>query len=115
MPNTNYYVLYSFYFISLIFSIFSGYPDVSLTLKQMNESMREFLNDTNRGMMVDQKKNTITLSHIFSWFQQDFLNQTKSLIKFLSQYVDPKNENYQYLVEMKESPHKVKLDRKSVV
>lgn len=64
--------------------------------EQLNRLAKSFLSDTKRNIL---KTDTVQISEIFKWFQEDFVQQG-SLIDFLNQYAEIKiasNATVQYL------------------
>jgi len=39
---------------------------------QLNQAVRRWLADSQKGMRIDAKRNRLTLSKIFQWFEADF-------------------------------------------
>jgi len=56
--------------------------------EQLDDQMRKFLENKEKGLRVDKKKKRIYLSAIFKWFKEDFDSQG-GVISFVSQYVSP--------------------------
>lgn len=54
--------------------------------EQLDESMRNFLANPKKGIMINKEKNIVYLSHIFKWFQKDFETAGGS-IEFIKKYV----------------------------
>jgi len=65
---------------------------------QMDESMRNFLNNPTKGYSLDEKKNRLTLSQIFEWYTSDFIHSLASngtqLIDFIIQYAPSSDQAY---------------------
>eukprot|EP01121_Diplochlamys_sp_Union-15-3_P020689 TRINITY_DN8131_c0_g1_i1.p1 TRINITY_DN8131_c0_g1~~TRINITY_DN8131_c0_g1_i1.p1 ORF type:complete len:343 (-),score=45.32 TRINITY_DN8131_c0_g1_i1:61-1056(-) len=62
---------------------------------QMEDQMREFLNNTEKGLVLDKTSNTVTISHIFKWFGSDFSkNGSLSVLLYLTQWMDTETSSY---------------------
>jgi len=56
--------------------------------EQLDDQMRKFLENKEKGLRVDAKKKRIYLSAIFKWVKEDFESQG-GVISFISRYVSP--------------------------
>lgn len=55
---------------------------------QLDEQGRNFLDESDKNS-VDLKSQTIYLSQIFQWFQEDFVKKSGSVIAFIRPYLSP--------------------------
>ena len=55
---------------------------------QLDEQGKNFLADSDKNS-VDFKSQTIYLSQIFQWFQEDFVKNTGSVVAFIKPYLSP--------------------------
>ena len=53
---------------------------------QLDDQTRKFLENSTKGLQVDEKKKRVYLSSIFKWFEEDFESQG-GVISFVSRYV----------------------------
>lgn len=63
--------------------------------EQLDDQMRKFLENSGKGLRIDEKKKRIYLSAIFKWFKEDF-EPRGGVISFVSQYVaSAQKKNFQ--------------------
>ncbi|XP_065910956.1 uncharacterized protein [Dysidea avara] len=62
--------------------------------QQMTRQMQEFLNNTKKGLAVDESNKVIHLSSIFNWFKADFEAESGSVRNFIMPYVPPQAITY---------------------
>ena len=55
---------------------------------QLDEQMKNFLQNQQKGMRIDTKKGRLYLSSIFDWFEKDFESKG-GVVAFISDYVSP--------------------------
>jgi uncharacterized protein DUF547 len=65
------------------------YPET--VISQMEENVRNFLKNNSKGLKVDVIRNTIFISKIFKWFEDDFKNGIEHFIKL---YADVEFKRY---------------------
>ncbi len=53
--------------------------------EQLDEAVRTFLASSSKGLRVDQQRNTVRLSRIFDWFEEDF-EPRGGVIDFVQHY-----------------------------
>jgi hypothetical protein len=55
---------------------------------QLDDQVKKFLENTGKGMKIDEKKKRVYVSSIFKWFDEDFEPQG-GVTKFISRYASP--------------------------
>jgi hypothetical protein len=56
--------------------------------EQLDDQVKKFLENTGKGMKIDEKKKRVYVSSIFKWFDEDFESQG-GVTGFISQHVSP--------------------------
>ncbi|GJL77465.1 MAG: hypothetical protein NPINA01_04540 [Nitrospinaceae bacterium] len=56
--------------------------------EQLDDQVRKFLENVEKGMKIDEKRKRVYLSSIFKWFEEDFESQG-GVISFVSRYAPP--------------------------
>lgn len=59
--------------------------------EQLEDQMKLFLDNKEKGLIIDEKKNRVYLSKIFDWFEEDF-DSHGGVLAFVAKYVDPKTQ-----------------------
>jgi len=59
--------------------------------EQLDDQVKLFLENTGKGMRIDEKKKKVYVSSIFKWFDEDFESQG-GVTGFISQYVSPSRQ-----------------------
>ena len=67
--------------------------------EQLDEQMRAFVADTRRNGF-NRSKNTIYISEIFDWFEEDFERDAKSVVRYVLRYA-PEGGSYQWILDAK--------------
>lgn len=60
---------------------------------QLDDQVKMFLENTEKGLKVDEKKKRILLSAIFKWFEEDFESQG-GVVSFVGRYVSPDRKKF---------------------
>jgi hypothetical protein len=56
--------------------------------EQLDDQMKRFLQSSEKGMRIDEKRGRVHLSSIFKWFKDDFESRG-GVLKFVRKYVSP--------------------------
>ena len=73
---------------------------------QLNDQVNDWLSDPNRGLQIDRKNNTVSISSIFKWYGEDWIpdygtdtsfagnEKEKAVLNFISNYVSSEDAEY---------------------
>ena len=73
---------------------------------QLDDQVNDWLSDPNRGLQIDRKNNTVSISSIFKWYGEDWIpdyatnsgfagnEKEKAVLNFISNYVSSEDAEY---------------------
>lgn len=61
---------------------------------QLDESLKNFLENDKKGLAVDPENKILYLSSIFDWFKEDFEKSGGTVEKFISKYLTPEKVQF---------------------
>ena len=71
---------------------------------QLNQSARQFINDPSRNRF-DQRRKIAYLSKIFDWFEEDFVNHSGSILRYIAQFV----QDHELANDLRSTPYAIEF------
>jgi hypothetical protein len=60
--------------------------------RQMTEQFRDLMGNRRKGFRLEKETNTIALSIIFKWFEDDFETAAGSVVDFVAPFIEPEDD-----------------------